>query len=33
VQALLLIITVAVLVANLVADLVYARLDPRVRAA
>jgi peptide/nickel transport system permease protein len=33
VQALLLIITVAVLAANLVADLVYARLDPRVRSA
>jgi peptide/nickel transport system permease protein len=33
VQALLLIITIAVLVANLVADLVYARLDPRVRSA
>ena len=33
VQALLLIITVAVLVANLVADLVYVRLDPRVRTA
>lgn len=33
VQACLLIITVAVLVANLIADLVYARLDPRVRSA
>src|SRR5438874_2301196 len=33
VQALLLIITVAVLVANLAADLVYVRLDPRVRSA
>jgi peptide/nickel transport system permease protein len=32
VQALLLIITVCVLAANLAADLVYARLDPRVRA-
>jgi len=31
IQALLLVITVAVLVANFVADLVYARLDPRVR--
>jgi peptide/nickel transport system permease protein len=30
-QALLLLITVAVLLANLIADLLYARLDPRVR--
>ncbi len=33
IQALLLIIVVAVLLANFVADLVYARLDPRTRAA
>jgi len=31
IQALLLVITIGVLVANFVADLVYARLDPRVR--
>jgi peptide/nickel transport system permease protein len=31
-QALLLLITLAVLLANLIADLLYARLDPRVRA-
>jgi len=30
-QALLLLITLAVLLANLIADLLYARLDPRVR--
>jgi peptide/nickel transport system permease protein len=33
IQALLLIITVCVLVANLVTDLLYTRLDPRVRCA
>jgi len=33
IQALLLVITVCVLLANLAADLVYARLDPRARAA
>ncbi len=33
IQALLLIITVAVLLANFAADLIYARLDPRVRTA
>jgi peptide/nickel transport system permease protein len=33
IQALLLIITVSVLVANLAADMLYGRLDPRVRAA
>jgi peptide/nickel transport system permease protein len=33
IQALLLIITVCVLVANLVTDLLYTRLDPRVRSA
>jgi peptide/nickel transport system permease protein len=31
IQALLLIITVCVLVANLITDLLYTRLDPRVR--
>jgi len=33
IQALLLVITICVLLANLAADLVYARLDPRARAA